>query len=158
MSSTLAKPTFGTLKQLSYQSDYIRNKKSKLAYCNIDNKCKKNISVPSYNQYNLFNNGRYLNDLVRCNISSFNKTDLIAGLYSKMNLTNVCSVVNGNPCSNLTNCDGCDSPAKINACSEVPFYQTNTIDPVGELFGNTICGVNNFTNYMEYDNQIVNNK
>ena len=151
MSYTLAKPTFGTLKQVSYQSDYITNKQSKLAYCNNVNICKKNSKVPNYNQYNLFNNGRYLNNLANGNILSFNKTDLIAGLHSKMNLNGACTVINGNPCSNLTNCDGCDTPANIDTTSVLPFYQTNTIDPIGELFGNTTCGVNNFTNYMEYD-------
>lgn len=144
--------TFGSLKQLSYQSDYITNKKSKISYyCDNDiygKKIKKNKTMPNYDQYNLFNNGRHLNNLANCYILPFNKTNLIAGLYSKMNLNGVCTVIDGNPCSSV--CDSCDNPATIDAFSTVPFIQTNTIDPIGELFGNSQCGINNFTKYMEY--------
>ena len=74
------KATFGTLKQVSYQSDYITNKKSKLNYCNnvnyTTNSCKKTIFFSNYNQYNLFNNGRYLFALDRKKIIPFN-------IYSK---------------------------------------------------------------------------
>jgi len=30
-----------------------------------------------------------------------------------------------------------------------PFFQYNYIDPLGELFGNSQCGINNFTSYMQ---------
>lgn len=113
--------TFGSLKQVSYQSDYIKNKKYKIGYLNG-------------------------NSLL------FNKNNLIAGLYSKMNLNGVCNVINGRPCSAV--CDSCDNPASIDANSILPFNQTNTIDPIGELFGNSQCGIINFTKYMEYDKSV----
>ena len=149
------KATLGTLKQVSYQSDYITNKKSKLNYCN-DNICKKIVQFSNYNQYNLFNNGRYLFALDTKKIIPFNKTDLIAGLYSKMNLTNVCTVINGPPCSKIESCDNCSNVVTVDANSSKPFYVTNTIDPIGELFGNSQCGINNFIDYMENDYIIKN--
>jgi hypothetical protein len=32
----------------------------------------------------------------------------------------------------------------------VPFNWTNTIDPVGALFGKSPCGTENFTKYMNF--------
>jgi hypothetical protein len=32
----------------------------------------------------------------------------------------------------------------------VPFNWTNTIDPVGALFGKSPCGTENFTKYMKF--------
>jgi|LauGreDrversion4_2_1035121.scaffolds.fasta_scaffold17406_4 hypothetical protein len=150
-----AKPTFGTLRQNTFQSDYITNKKSRLSYCNAPNKCSnKNISGNgSYNQMNLFNNGRRLSFkyLVNNRLIPFNKYNLIAGLYTKMDMTNVCSLINGFPCNNIdTSCSACQNEVSIDFTSTVPFSWTNTIDPVGALFGKTACGIENFTNYMKY--------
>jgi hypothetical protein len=148
-----AKPAFGALTKDGYQSDYISNKKAKLFYCKEHNKvnCNKLTNVSSYNQYNLFYKGRYLNALDNGCILPFNKTDLIAGQYSKMDLKGVCTVINGSPCSNIDSCSGCATGAIINATTATkPFNQTNTIDPRGSLFGSTACGINNFTRYMVY--------
>ena len=151
MATIPAKPTFGTVTQVAFQGDYIANKKAKLTYCD-KKKCNKIIKASSYNQYNLFNKGRYFDALAKKCILPFNKTDLIAGQYSKMNLSSVCTVIDGYPCSQVGSCSGCLTGAKIDASSlnPDPFYLTNTIDPVGNLFGNSECGVNNFTRYMVY--------
>ena len=84
------------------------------------------------------------------NVLHFNKTNLIAGLYSKMDLKEVCTISNGSPCSLIDTCSGCSTGAIINANSSEPFYQQFTIDPLGTLFGKTACGTNNFTSYMVY--------
>lgn len=148
-----AKPTFGTLRSNTntFQSDYITNKKSKLAYCNAPDKCAKNSS--SYNQMNLLNNGRRLSNKYLANngLIPFNKSNLIAGLYSKMDLENVCTLINGFPCNNIdTSCVACQNAVSINSGDSVPLNWTNTIDPVGALFGNTPCGIENFTKYMKF--------
>ena len=145
-----AKPTFGTLTQVVFQGDYLRNKKAKLAYCNNRNitNCNKLVRACSYNQYNLYNKGRYLDALSRGCILPFNKTDLIIGQYSKMNLKGACTVINGAPCSLIDSCPGCLSGANIDATSEIPSCQKYTIDPVGTLFGKSQCGINNFTRFM----------
>ena len=148
-----AKPAFGTLTQVVYQGDYITNKKSKLFYCLNRDKtiCNKLAKASNYGQYNQFYKGRYLNALDKGCILPFDKTNLIAGQYSKMNLNSVCTVIDGHPCSQIGSCPGCEAGASINATTATePFYQTNTIDPVGHLFGNTPCGTNNFTHYMVY--------
>jgi len=135
-----AKPAFGTLNQVGFQSDYISNKKAKITYC-------LNRVNTNYDQYNLYNKGR---SIYRC-ILPFNKMNLVAGQYSKMNLLSVCTVIDGNPCSQIDSCSGCATNASINATTATePFYQTNTIDPVGDLFGQSQCGINNYTRYMEY--------
>jgi hypothetical protein len=147
-----AKPTFGNLKQTIYQSDYINNKKSKLTYCNsATDVCKKITYTPSYDNYYLFNNGRYLQRLKNECELLFDKTNLISGLYTKMDLANVCTVIDGSPCSQVDYCSACLTGAKIDINSPDPLYETKTIDPVGELFGNSQCGINNFTHYMKYN-------
>jgi hypothetical protein len=148
-----AKPTFGTLTKVGYQSDYISNKKANLLYCNNPYKknCDKLTKVSNYDQYNLFYKGRYLNDLNKGCILPFDKTNLIAGQYTKMNLKDVCTVSKGSPCSLINSCDGCSDIIIVDAASTEPFYQINTIDPLGSLFGKSACGINNFTNYMVYN-------
>lgn len=147
-----AKPAFGVLNHDLYQSDYITNKKSKLAFCDVKYICKNIPRISNYNLYNQYRKGRYLKGLETGAFLPFDTSDLIFGLYSKMDLKNVCTVIDGYPCSNIDSCGGCSLPTTINASPSVtePFYSINTIDPIGELFGNTSCGTNNFINYMEY--------
>ena len=150
-----AKPAFGTLTQVVFQGDYISNKKAKLVYCLNRNKavtCDKLVKSASYKERALYNKGRYLNAFDKGCILPFDKTNLIAGQYTKMNLASVCTVIDGNPCSQIDACSGCSLVTHVDAAIDAtdPFYQTNTIDPVGLLFGNTSCGINNFTSYMVY--------
>jgi len=97
-----AKPTFGTLSEVIYQSDYLEVKKARV-FC-------RGPSVPFF-----------------CN-----KNNLVIGQYSKMNLNGVTTVSSNNI-----------------VCNKNPFYETHTIDPFGELFGNTQCGELNYTNYLQ---------
>lgn len=126
MSKAFAKPTFGTLKENLYQSDYINHKKSK-------NICRNNSH--------------------RCNIVNINTTNLIIGQYSKLNLDNVCTVSNGAPpskyCSSENPCDPCQNNTSVVIESTNPFYWENTIDPLGELFGFSQCGELNYTKYLD---------
>ena len=147
-----AKPAFGALNQGLQQSDYITNKKSKLAFCDVKYICKGIPRIANYTQYQLYRKGRYLKGLETGALLPFDTADLIFGLYSKLDLKNVCTVIDGYPCSNIDSCAGCSSNTTIDASSSVtePFYSTNTVDPIGELFGNTSCGTNNYINYMEY--------
>ena len=125
-----AKSTFGTLQEELNQSDYISIKKRK---CN---------SILYTNKSNL---------IVR---PQLNKSNLIIGQYTKLNLYNVCNVSKGpppaNPCE-FNNCNPCQDIVTINASSTNPFYFDYTIDPLGELFGKTSCGILNYTNYMVFN-------
>ena len=129
-----AKSTFGTLKPLNYSSDYIYSKKAKLFANNMTKsiQCKKNFNQ---GELILFYNGlRY---------KILNKSNLIAGLYTKEDLSSVvclCTVGSNDSCTNTTS---------VNIC-KVPFYAYYTIDPNGSLFGNTECGLHNYTRYMVF--------
>jgi hypothetical protein len=62
--------------------------------------------------------------------NTFNKTNLNRNLITKLNLSNV-NVIDKIPLSD-------------------PYLAYN-IDPDGELFGNSVCGLNNYNNYLEYN-------
>jgi hypothetical protein len=151
-----AKPTFGTVnaKNIYSQSDYLQSKKASLIYsltsnCNL-NCCNKLIKTDSYQTKNSFYLGLTNNLLV----IPFNKQNLVAGQYTYMDLSGVCCVIQGPICSNIfvNDCSQCDLPCPINVTTATqPFYFTNTIDPRGELFGNSQCGELNYTHFIRYD-------
>lgn len=66
-----------------------------------------------------------------------NKYNLIIGQYTEMNLKDVITV------DNITS-----TPVVINPYDTIPFYYTNTIDPYGQLFGNSQCGISNYVHYI----------
>ena len=151
-----AKPTFGTLKENLYQSDYINRKKSKIIYCRTPSYCQKLSNANSYGKLYSYNLGRYALSLENCNIIPVNKGNLIMGQYTKLNLQNVCTVSAGpppsQPCSSLLPCDPCQNndPVIIDPSSDT-FYLNYTIDPLGELFGASQCGELNYTRYMVFN-------
>ena len=126
-----AKPTFGTLKDNLYQSDYIKMKKNR-----------HNCNKPKYRL------GQCHDKLDTCN--SVNLGNLIMGQYSKMNLTDACTVIPTTPCNDINNCEPCKmkDPVPVPPIEDIPFYYGNTIDPVGSLFGKTQCGEQNYARYM----------
>ena len=130
-----AKPTFGTIQPLFYGSDYIKNKKARLLNCN----CYPVLQKRSYANY-------YLDVDFKLFRNEVNRTNLVYGLYSKENLKYVETLANNTIPT---------TPAQKVNPSNTPFYQYYTIDPKGELFGRTPCGINNFVNYMEPGSNIV---
>jgi hypothetical protein len=149
-----AKPTFGTLRENLYQSDYLNRKKAKYAYCRTPSYCNKIKIANSYDLINSYKLGRYSRNLETCNIIPINKGNLIMGQYTKLNLKNVCTVSNGTPptrpCTNDLPCDPCqdNTPVYLKTDADVPFYFDKTIDPLGELFGSSQCGELNYTGHM----------
>jgi len=151
-----AKPTFGTLKDNLYQSDYINRKKGLITFCNTPSKCNKIYKSPNYSTYNSFNLGRYQLSLDNCNILPVNKSNLIIGQYTKENLSNICTIQNifpytkPEPCGSNSPCIPCqnNTPVIIDPSSISPFNFNHIIDPLGELFGTTQCGELNYTQYM----------
>jgi len=161
-----AKPAFGTLKEVIFQSEYLKNKKSKRSFCTSESQCGRVTKADSYNHMNLYRQGFRLNKLKSCNALPFDKTNLIANLYSKMDMKYACSFTNGLPCVNPELTYANDSCGLVPPCCSTaclgsktltvgtnatnPFNFTNTIDPVGDLFGKTQCGTENFTHYMYF--------
>jgi len=143
--------TFGKLKEPIYQNEYIYLKKGKNLFCNT-NCCNKLSTVVSYNSKNLFNNiQKYYS-----NINSIDQQNLVSGQYSVIDLSGVCTVIQGSPCVPVYDCSSCDVPCPINVTTATkPFYFTNTIDPKGLLFGNTQCGELNWTLYKQLSQQLI---
>jgi hypothetical protein len=152
-----AKPTFGTLKENLYQSDYLNRKKAKYAYCRTPSSCNKIKIANSYALINSYNLGRHSRNLETCNIIPVNKGNLIISQFAKLNLSNVCTVSYGHPpitpCTNDTPCDPCqdNTPVVVDQNSLTPFYLNATIDPNGELFGASQCGELNYTQDMVFN-------
>lgn len=119
-------------------SQYTSSKKMKALFCpikpcippnkNISSQ-DKYISYKIYNKYSV-NPNNYVDT-----------TALYINLITKLNLENVVVV------SDLS---GNINPVTIDTTVE-PYLKYN-IDPSGNLFGNTICGINNFENYLTYNN------
>jgi hypothetical protein len=153
-----AKPTFGTIRENLYQSDYVNRKKGLITVCNSPATCKGLRIAPSYNTRNSFNLGRYTLSLDKCNIFPVNKSNLIIGQYTKTDLSNICTVSNLSPyskpapCSSDDPCNPCqnNTAVVIDPTSANPFYYTCQIDPLGELFGKSQCGELNYTHYMRF--------
>ena len=136
-----AKASFGTIRKNNYASDYTNKLTGQLIYCDALKRCNQLARVNSYEEKNLYNN------FLVC--PGINKTNLVAGLYTKEDLagvTTVCAVSNS-CCAGLPY-EACAIPSTTIVTTNVPFYAFYKIDPKGRLFGNTECGVNNYRNYM----------
>ena len=145
-----------------FQSDYLERKKAQRTVCTSQANCGQIKNAKSYAEVNQYNEGFRSNKAKGCNELPFNKSDLIVNLYSKMDLQDACTMINGFPCidpelseiecseSTIPTCcsNACSGTKTISVNSTNPFNWNNTIDPVGELFGNTKCGIQNFTHYM----------
>lgn len=128
-----AKPTFGTIRPLLYASDYLLQKKAKTLFAN--NKYKNQNQKPNQNSYE----NRYLYVPEFQYLPKLNRGNLIYGLYSTENLNGVTTV-------GIQQTD--EQTQTINPNS-IPYYDYYTIDPKGQLFGNSQCGINNFVYYAE---------
>ena len=139
-----ANVTFQQVKEPGFASDYISNKKSYLAYCNKKSSfdCKRRLTQ---GEYLLYNDGRSLTTGL-CS-PFFNNSNLVSNLYSKENLSGVCTV------SDTTSI----CAPKIDPSLTTPFYNNYIIDPNGALFGRTPCGLNNYVAYMTPSIQTNNN-
>jgi hypothetical protein len=128
-----AKATFQSNKESNDAGSYIQNKTVSTTFCKAKCPDKLRISTNYQNLY-AFRTAR----LIKKNICrpTFNNNDLNINLFTKMDLTNVCTVS-----KNTTGCTSSIKPSDT-------FYLTYTIDPSGVLFGNTECGISNFENFL----------
>jgi hypothetical protein len=134
-----AKPTFGSNKESNSAGDYILRKKARATFC-TSAACPKIYNLNTQGDLNLLKTAKYL-DNVNCRLP-FNKNNLNINLVTKLDLTDVCVIedASGNVC-----------PTSI-IYDEIPnFYNRYIIDPSGNLFGNTQCGISNFLNYLVYN-------
>ena len=153
-----AKPTFGTLRQNLYQSDIINRKKAEIIFCNSKSYCGKLLVSKNYADRILFDKGQSSINNIKCLLAKkrilipINKSNLIIGQYSKLDLRPVCSVINSSEKNIAVTClenaylDCSSVPIEPHATN--PFYFNKYIDPCGRLFGNSQCGELNYTSYM----------
>lgn len=134
----MGKNTFGVFKEPQTSGDYILNKKSKTIFCKA-NDCVPSKSVGSEGNLNLRARAIRLN-YYNCQ-NTFNKKNLNVNLITKLDLSDV-PVIQDN--------DTGDCPTPLDKANPDAPYQY-TIDPSGNLFGNTTCGINNWVNYMVYN-------
>ena len=131
------RPAFGVFSEPLEASEYIYNKKARATYCKPNN-CTSKVKVGSESNLLLFNRATRFSFYPCKNV--INKANLNINLITELDLTDIPVMLDfsGNqiPCP-ITN-------------DAIPYLDYN-IDPCGNLFGNTICGLNNFTNYIKYN-------
>lgn len=140
-----AKAAFGSNKGTNEAGDYIFKKKARATYC-TSSRCPPIYNLNSQGELNLLRTAKYIDR--SNNQLPFNKNNLNINLVTKLDLTNVCVIedASGNVC-----------PTTI-VYTDIPnFYNRYIIDPNGQLFGNTQCGVNNFLNYLVYNPPLSDN-
>jgi hypothetical protein len=146
-----ARPAFGVYNEPLFAGEYILNKKARATFCN-SNRCPGGPVVASQGELLLLNNAKYLDSY--CSNIPFNKTNLNINLITTLNLSGCCTVQSNPPLPTPPTCS-VTIPPPNNA--NPPFYLTYTIDPNGCLFGETVCGANNYLQKMVYNPPPYNN-
>lgn len=89
--------------------------------------------------------GYTLDQNVIDNVPPFSKTDIVNGLYSTSNLAGVVTIAKGIDVL-------CENVLGVSASPCEPLYQNYRVDPDGDLFGASPCGVNHYISYIELEN------
>jgi hypothetical protein len=132
-----AKPAFGQIREPLDAGEYIQNKKTKYSFCS-PNICHPNKNV--YSQSNLMTLKRANNLAFYPCENVFEHDQLYSNLYTELDLSGNVLVI--------ADLSGNTYPTPIS--TNVTPYLTYNIDLSGNLFGNTICGINNFEQYIIY--------
>jgi hypothetical protein len=142
--------TFGVFSEPLDAGEYIYNKKARASFC-VANSCVPAVNVGTQSNLLLFNRSSVIS-VYPCK-NNINKANLNINLLTQLNLSGV---------PVIQNYDNLDIPTPIvpttlQNSDDYPYLEYN-IDPCGNLFGNDVCGINNFVNYMVYTpNYIINN-
>ena len=136
------KKTFGVFSESLDAGEYIRNKKTRASFP-IANKCKQSTKFRSESDYLLYNKSNYLS-VYSC-VNSVDKSELFINLFTQLDLTSVPVIQNFDNLNVPTSI----VPTTLNNANFYP-YLTYNIDPSGVLFGDTVCGIDNYTNFMVY--------
>ena len=135
--SRSGKSAFGVFSEPQTAGDYIYDKKAKTTFC-LANNCIPSKKVNTESNLLLLNRANKLKYYACQNF--FNKANLNINLITKLDLTDVPVIADFS--GNIT-------PTTITQAA-IPFLDYN-IDPSGVLFGNTICGINNYLSFMVYN-------
>jgi hypothetical protein len=124
---------FAKFKEPMYASDYITKKKMNNTFCNS--------KICNYNKVNSQSNLLMLKQ-IKYSCNQIDKTQLYINLITKLQLNNNIPVITYNATKT--------SPTTIEPNKNPVF--TYTIDVSGNLFGNSVCTINNWENYVVYNN------
>jgi len=138
--SSSANKAFGVFSEPQEAGEYIHNKKTIASYCKANICTPPSLKVGSESNYLLFKRANKLS-VYPC-LNSIDKANLNINLITKLDLSGNIPVI-----QDFSNNQIC--PSTITTTT-TPYLQYN-IDPSGNLFGNTICGINNWEKYMVYD-------
>jgi hypothetical protein len=137
-----AKPTFAQVNKTLNAGQYTSMKKTKYTFC-TPNICHPNKNMKSYDNYHGLKTANTL-AFYPCSYLNNSKTELYSNLYTKLDLL----VLKDNT-PIISDLNGGTYPVLIDTTVQ-PFLKYN-IDPSGNLFGNSPCGINKFLNYVVYD-------
>ena len=153
--------TFGTVKPINDSSKYINDKKAKSLFCIGSNCLPLPTSTGNQSCYDLLNTAKLLNKPVKPNYNN-----LSINLITALDLTGVNVIVDNAtgvwPTSidvptGATHAEFIASPADPTHFIETHLtavytddyrYTMYTIDPSGNLFGNTECGLENWKKHL----------
>jgi hypothetical protein len=144
--TNLGKSAFGVYKESLDANEYITNKTAQTTFC-YPNVCTPSRTVNTQgNLLSLWRSNKltfYKNGYAR-----FNKLNLNMNLITKLDLKYVPVVQSNNtPFETPTNINFVDGSTGV----FVDPYLNYQIDPSGVLFGNTICGINNYLDFVVYN-------
>ena len=137
----MGKNTFGVLKQPQDAGQYIQKKRASYSFC------PPNVCVPSRTVATQ-GNRLLLREANRIYFSGcqdpYNIANLNINLVTTLDLSGVVIIQQNNTPPN---------PPTIPAYLDITTkpYLAYTIDPSGNLFGNTVCGTDNFQNYLRFN-------
>jgi len=137
----MGKNTFGVLKEPQEAGEYTLKKKASYSFC-PPNVCVPSRTVATQSNRLLLReaNRIYFSD---CQ-NPYNIANLNINLVTKLDLTDVPVIQQNNiPPTTPT------IPAELDTTTAP--YLAYTIDPSGNLFGNTVCGTDNFQNYLRFN-------
>ena len=132
----MGKNTFGVLKESQDAGQYILNKTASTSFC-IPNVCVPSRTLASQSSRLILRKANRIY-FSRCQ-DPYNTANLNINLVTVLDLSGVPVIidVSGNYPTNLD-------------VTSIP-YLDYTIDPSGNLFGNTVCGEENFQNYLQFN-------
>ena len=132
-----ANKMFGQFKEPDDAGNYVLNKKAQTVFCGA-NQCTPSITVNTQGNLILLKKSNHLKYYNKT--GNFNKANLNINLVTTLDLSSVPVIQQNTPL---------EIPAYLDTTA-VP-YLAYTIDPSGNLFGNTICGTDNFQNYLRFN-------
>jgi hypothetical protein len=134
----MGKNTFGVLKESQDAGQYILNKTASTSFC-IPNVCVPSRTVASQSSRLILRSANKIY-FSRCQ-DPYNTANLNINLVTVLDLSGVPVIQeSATPFSVPTTLDITSKP-----------YLDYTIDPSGNLFGNTVCGTDNFQNYLKFN-------